>query len=507
MKRNVAMGFLLDRVIPKEITMPKLRIYFSDFFNVTPKKIKDYGAFNISLINDLPLFIDPFLLFNNEKYKGLHQSIIKYVSFLRDRSQHGELNSGLIKSWFLFPEVKQNWLGYSIVGNGGSGLGIDFAKSLNNSFSNILQNFGREEITEGSHLEKLCLIKEGVGKDSVSDFTTNLIKSFLLKYTEDFAKDNIDEKYLSEHIVAKVDFNYETRSWSSKKFILPTYDGDYVLLTPRDILTKDETWINRNEMIEDFRDICDSISNDQLRGQLSDYFNRCLPDEAKKKERELAADLTIKNYPSFIDYYIRYKEQNPNGANRESDEKVSETERRYVEAVQLLVNMIFERNEDFFHSKDDTFEETYKRVSYLKQVIENNNGYKVFYLNGVPVKREADLQLMFRLTWFASISDVNSEVDNGRGPVDYKISRGSKDKTLVEFKLASNSKLKQNLANQVKVYESANETKKSIKVILYFNDTELSKLIKVFKELGVKESKELVIIDARPNKVSASNVK
>ncbi|HBZ3660008.1 TPA: hypothetical protein MHK27_25010, partial [Klebsiella pneumoniae] len=207
------------------------------------------------------------------------------------------------------------------------------------------------------------------------------------------------------------------------------------------------------------------ISNDQLRGQLSDYFNRCLPDEAKKKERELAADLTIKNYPSFIDYYIRYKEQNPNGANRESDEKVSETERRYVEAVQLLVNMIFERNEDFFHSKDDTFEETYKRVSYLKQVIENNNGYKVFYLNGVPVKREADLQLMFRLTWFASISDVNSEVDNGRGPVDYKISRGSKDKTLVEFKLASNSKLKQNLANQVKVYESANETKKSIKVI------------------------------------------
>ncbi|WP_312777199.1 hypothetical protein [Pseudescherichia sp.] len=487
--------------------MPKLRIYFSDFFNVEPEIIKSYGAFNISLINDLPLFIDPFLLFNNDKYKDLHQNIIKYVSFLRDRSQHGELNRGLIKSWFLFPEVKQNWLGYSMVGNGGSGLGIDFAKSLNNSFSNILQNFGKEEITEGSHLEKLCLIKEGVGKDSVSDFTTNLIKSFLLNYTENFAKENIDDKYLAEHTVAKVEFNYETRSWISKKFTLPTYDGDYVLLTPRNILTKDETWINRNEMIEDFIDICDSISNDQLRGQLSDYFNRCLPDEPKKKERELAADLTIKNYPSFIDYYIRYKEQNSSGANRESDAKVSETEQRYIKAVQLLVDMIFEKNQEFFNAKGDTFDETYDRVCYLKQVIENNNGYKVFYLNGVPVKREADLQLMFRLTWFASISDVNSEVDNGRGPVDYKISRGSKDKTLVEFKLASNSKLKQNLANQVKIYESANETKKSIKVILYFNDVELSRLIKVFKELGVKEGKDLVLIDARPNKLSASNVK
>lgn len=78
--------------------MPKLRIYFSDFFNVSPEKIKEYGAFNISLINDLPLFIDPFLLFNNEKYIDLHQGIIKYVSFLRDRSQNGELNRGLIKS-------------------------------------------------------------------------------------------------------------------------------------------------------------------------------------------------------------------------------------------------------------------------------------------------------------------------------------------------------------------------------------------------------------------------
>ncbi len=353
----------------------------------------------------------------------------------------------------------------------------------------------------------MCLIKEGVGKDSISDFTTNLIKSFLLKYTEDFSKENIDSKYLSEHLVPKVEFNYETRSWMSKKFTLPTYAGDYVLLTPRDILTKDETWINRNEMIEDFRDICESIPNDQLRGQLSDYFNRCLPDSPKKKERESAADLTIKNYPSFIDYYIRYKEQNSGGAKRDSNAKVSETEQRYIEAVQLLVDTIFNKHQEFFSSKDDTFEEAYKRVCYLKQVIENNDGYKVFYLNGVPIKREADLQLMFRLTWFASISDVNSEVNNGRGPVDYKISRGSKDKTLVEFKLASNSKLKQNLANQVKVYEAANETKKSIKVILYFTDRELSGLFKTFKELGIKEGKDLVLIDARPNKVSASNVK
>ncbi len=39
-----------------------MNIYFSDFFEVDEKIIEDYGALNISLINDLPLFIDPFLL-------------------------------------------------------------------------------------------------------------------------------------------------------------------------------------------------------------------------------------------------------------------------------------------------------------------------------------------------------------------------------------------------------------------------------------------------------------
>ena len=50
------------------------RIYFTDFFEVTSATLEAYGAFNVSLINDLPLFIDPFLLFDSEdqRYKDLH---------------------------------------------------------------------------------------------------------------------------------------------------------------------------------------------------------------------------------------------------------------------------------------------------------------------------------------------------------------------------------------------------------------------------------------------------
>lgn len=215
--------------------------------------------------------------------------------------------------------------------------------------------------------------------------------------------------------------------------------------------------------------------------------------------------MTLQKFPEIIDYYIKYKEDNGDKAKDISSDNVKAAEFLFIEKIHNFVKMLEEQNQ-FTKVKWDTFEETYQRVMYLKQVIENNDGYRIFYIDGEPVKREADLQLMFKLTWFATPSDFNSEVNNGGGPVDFKISRGFKDKTLVEFKLASNSKLKQNLAKQVERYQEANQTDKAIKVILYFDEIELEKTQIALKELGLKEGKTIVLINAE-KRVSASNIK
>jgi len=70
-----------------------VNIYFSDYFRVSTDDLDEYGAFNISLINDLPVFIDPFLLFSSDKdeYEALHQEIIKYITFLREMSDKGTI--------------------------------------------------------------------------------------------------------------------------------------------------------------------------------------------------------------------------------------------------------------------------------------------------------------------------------------------------------------------------------------------------------------------------------
>ncbi|MGN5189675.1 hypothetical protein [Aeromonas veronii] len=486
-----------------------MNIYFSDYFGVTKQDIDSYGAFNVSLINDLPVFIDPFLLFSSDKedYQNLHKEIIKYITFLRDMSDTDMISPGLIKHWFLFPEVKQNWLGYSKVANGGSGLGTKFAHALNENLSSIFNNFGNEQITKGSHLEKLCLIKDGVGKDAISDFTTNLIKGYLCEYTQNFAKIYLEKSRCKEVNVKHAKFDYQTRRWMSQKYNLPYIDGDFVLLTPKDILTKDEAWINKYDIIGDFDDIAESIPNIELRAQINEYLLRQIPEKANRKEINQAISRTLLQFPVLIDHYIRYKEDHSNEAIALSEQKVAETEAVFIRQVTNLVE-ILRAQKIFYSQKGDTFEEAYNRVNFLKQVIESNDGYRLFYVKGEPVKRESDLQLIFRLTWYAAEEDVNAEVNNGRGPVDYKISRGSRDSTLVEFKLASNSKLKQNLAKQVEVYKEANQTKKSIKVILYFTDHELDKLLRMLKELKLSQGKELVLIDARAtNKASGSNAK
>jgi hypothetical protein len=64
-------------------------IYFSDHFGVDPDSLRRYGALDICVVTDIPVFIDPFLIFNSSKpeYQELHQSILRYLTFLRDKSQ------------------------------------------------------------------------------------------------------------------------------------------------------------------------------------------------------------------------------------------------------------------------------------------------------------------------------------------------------------------------------------------------------------------------------------
>lgn len=484
--------------------------YFSDYFGIDEEVLEKYGALNISIVNDLPLFIDPFLLFHSDKaeYVELHEQIISYLVFLRHKADNGNASQGLLRSWYCFPEVRQNWLGFSVSGNSGSGLGMDFARTLHSNLHRIFQDFGKEKVTESSHLEKVCLIAPGVGRDNISDFTTNLILDFVCRYTQTFAEEYLEPHHRRNVAIRNANFNFTTEAWETRVYNLPWVDGDHVLLTPKDILTRDENWINRGDLVRGFSAIPAAIPDSALREQVANYFYLVLAKhkdkEASAKEREEAAIKTILRFPELIDFYIRLKELDGDQAVHMSADKVIATEYFFVEQLMALQKTLREAS-SYYDVGRTTYEESHARLAYLKDVIENKGGHHIFYRDGKAVDRESDLQILFRLVWFGTPSDAGTEANDGRGPVDFKISRGAKDKTLVEMKLARNTKLERNLERQLPIYQAASDAKNGIKAIIFFTIEEQLRVQHILRKLGVEGHRDIVLIDARDdNKPSGS---
>jgi len=187
-----------------------------------------------------------------------------------------------------------------------------------------------------------------------------------------------------------------------------------------------------------------------------------------------------------------------------SSEKVLVTEVVFVQRLQELQALLNSLT-PFYRMGASSYDEAHARVGYLKDVIENKGGHRIFYHDGKAIERESDLQILYRLVWFGSPSDVGTESNDGRGPVDFKISRGGADKTLAEMKLAKNTQLERNLQNQVPIYQAASDAKNAIKCIIFFSRSEQSKVEGILDKLGILGHKDIVLIDARSdNKPSGS---
>ena len=482
---------------------------FSELFEVEKEILEEEGFVDISLLCDLPLFIDPFLIFGSQKeeYQTLNNEINKYLLFLKNKAINYDLTKGLLKSWFTFSEVSNNWLGYCKFGNKGSGLGSKFAKNLYFNLKNKLNNFGSSDILKVDHIEKLCLIDDNIGSDNISDFVVNIIKMFFLDKTQDFAQKYLKKEQCKVFKVDKVYFDYKLERWMPKQYYLPYINDEYIILTPIDMLTKDSSWLNTNDMLDRFYLIVEKIPNEQLKFEINNYLSSLYKKDMTKEEKRKRQLDVIKEFPVLIDYYLLDREDTVDEASARDIEKVLFIDETVSTIVQGIASVL--KKTHFYDYDDSSYEEAKKRAYYLKRCIEDNDVYRLFYdTNGnIRFTKEEDLQLLFKLVCYGVISDVNRECNNGRGPVDYKFSKSNFDKSLIEFKLAGNSKLKQNLKNQVQIYEKANDTEKSIKIILYFTEKEKERVDKILKELNLMNDESIILIDAINNKKSASNVK
>ncbi len=132
------------------------------------------------LREDLPLYLDPFLLWKSEdqQYQQLHADLLGFVEEVRRHAVGGRVSRAAV----LLSEVNEPvelGLGYAAGSKQGSALGPGSIDGIIRTFKQVpqLQTAGLD------HLEILALLVSGIAEDRISDLTASVIKRWLAEFT------------------------------------------------------------------------------------------------------------------------------------------------------------------------------------------------------------------------------------------------------------------------------------------------------------------------------------
>jgi hypothetical protein len=202
-----------------------------------------------------------------------------------------------------------------------------------------------------------------------------------------------------------------------------------------------------------------------------------------------------------MNVYIRLKEDKGDEARVISEEYVLETETFFENQFSNFAEKV-----DTKKTKPTSYTEALARALYFKECVELHDNYKNLY-DGEKPANEDWIQRMFWLVWFGSEIDLNREPNNGLGKPDFVASHGKKDKTIVEFKLASSSSLEKNILNQLEKYKEVNKADQGIWVIIFFTYEEHQKILGILRKDNLSNNENYVLVDARKdNKTPPSKI-
>jgi len=473
---------------------------FSEYFNIMRRDDDDW--FDPIMHKDTKLFIDPFLIFKFEnefdEFIDSHKFMMDFfnsVFVLIAETGGNDKSPGYGKAIRLlsFHEVNEICLGYSPIRRG-AGTGKGSAVLMASNIWNCIVN----GIVRIEHLEELGIFGVGIGRDKISDITANLLKDKLVKYTQSKC---VEYKIPMEKVRLKngcLDMQFLRWENTVEELPINPFKGKGVLLVPNKFLrelqeiNKDDFWLSVRE-------------NEELRNDLNYEVDKNL-------DKAQIAKIALK-YPYLVREYINEVESREGKAyNLEADNKL--IYKWYEKASEIVRNNPIDRID--VNNEDDFVFFINNLASIFKHYVEEQSGYKLLWDNDYKKnKSEEAVQLLFlgivEHYCNAFDIDVSKEVNQGRGPVDFKFSSGYRRKVLLEAKLANNTKFWNGIEKQLPKYLSVESSKHGIFMVLIFrkNDFEKVKGIQnVISEVNKNNDLniEAVVINALPKKPSASNL-
>ena len=156
-----------------------------------------------------------------------------------------------------------------------------------------------------------------------------------------------------------------------------------------------------------------------------------------------------------------------------------------------------------------SFEATMAIIDIFRDWVENNRGWAEIQ-DSPTKKREKAVQRVVHLgaKYYVQVNnlDLSFEPDEGRGPVDIKLSRGN-DRTLAEIKLSSNGQYLHGYQAQVEEYGRAERTRNLIYVFVDIGNPgrlDTIKKLHAKNKLQGKACPKLVIVNANVRKAAST---
>jgi hypothetical protein len=190
---------------------------------------------------DLRLAIDPFLLYKSRDsdYRNAHDLILTVFNEAIHRYAIDDIHAAA--QLISFPEVNEIGFGYTEAGIHGSGLG----EHLNALLLDTLAASPALVQRGVRHVEEMQLVSLGIGPDRVSDIAANILKEFLIGYTQTQADQwriPIERGVPLPNV-----FDFHEMSWVDGHYDLPVNPlatpPRAILLVPRRIV-RTLPWIN-----------------------------------------------------------------------------------------------------------------------------------------------------------------------------------------------------------------------------------------------------------------------
>lgn len=193
---------------------------------------------------DLPVGIDPFLLYKSRdpEFRKLHGLLVSLFNLGIAAIKEGALEEA--KRIFDFPEVSPVGLGYARSSKRGSGVGTYLSGLIVETLvaSPTLQERGVR------HVEEMQLLSAGIGPDRISDIAANVLKRFLIEYTQ--RQCAIWDLPTKQGVPVTHVFNHTSLLWEDSYEEVPVsrVDGSPILLVPRR-LVRVLPWINYDDFL------------------------------------------------------------------------------------------------------------------------------------------------------------------------------------------------------------------------------------------------------------------